>query len=52
MGLTSKIVSFVAGTYFGFYLSKNYDLPYIPPGEILDIVQKKLDEYKKDKPDK
>ena len=52
MGLTKSFISFAVGTYFGLYLSKNYNVPYMAPEEIWNSVQKKLDEYKKDKPDK
>ena len=53
MGLFNFTVGFAAGTYFGLYISKNYNVPAVPaPNEIVDYLKKLSEDYKKDKPDK
>ena len=47
------MTGFAFGTYFGLYISKNYNVPDIPaPNEIVEKLQKLSEDYKKDKPDK
>jgi hypothetical protein len=53
MGLFNFMTGFTFGTYFGLYISKNYNVPDIPaPNEIVEKLQKLSEDYKKDKPDK
>ena len=53
MGLFNFMTGFAFGTYFGLYISKNYNVPDIPaPNEIVEKLQKLSEDYKKDKPDK
>ena len=53
MGLFNFVTGFAFGTYFGLYVSKNYNVPEVwAPNEILEKLQKLSDDYKKDKPDK
>ena len=53
MGLFNFVTGFAFGTYFGLYISKNYNVPDIPaPNEIVEKLQKLYEDYKKDKPDK
>ena len=52
MGVLRFFTGFAFGVYAGLYISKNYEVPYIPPEEILEKLKKLSEEYKKDKPDK
>lgn len=47
------IVSFSLGTYFGIYLSQNYNVPKVDdPQELYNKIANFLEKHKKRKPDR